>query len=285
MRPLLVLVSNLAICANCLAEKVNVETLVTQSEPAIQDQITRIYTTLNQPGVDPRSNIAAFQEIQTLKEMVADKGEIVKQMAVFAAAPAEDEEQPLVATMILDLLDLPPSIVIRQLAPYLDAGDPSLRSFVRDWFQRHDNAGSDESPLKPVNYEDYKSYVRGLLGTQQEAPDAFVEYVYERSPKRALLVFHLATPPPRDKDILLTVQIVSNSLWLKKNGFDDRFQQSLPHAVAELAKLAKHEQWWARLYAAEIMRRHRDLRQPELWQQLSMDGNKLVSKAAKAVRD
>ena len=282
MRHLLFSATILAICPDCAAREADVEKLLSQSEPAIQEQISQIYRSLDQSGVDPRGNVAAFQEIQTLKELVADKGEIVKQVAVFAATPTDDEQRPLVAIMILQLLDLPPSIVIPQLAPYLDADNSRLRSFVREWFQGHDNAGSDESPLKPVNYEDYKNYVRGLVNTQQEIPDVFVGYIYERSPERALLVFYSAMAPPRDKDILLSEQIVSNALWLKKNDFEDRFQQSLPHAVAELAKLAKHEQWWARLYAAEIMRRHRDLRQPELWQQLGIDRNKWVSKAAKA---
>jgi hypothetical protein len=285
MRQVLAFAASLAICSYCAAQEADVEKLLAQSEPAIQDQINRVYNVLTQSGVDPQSNGAAFQEIQTLKDSIADKGEIVKQLAIFAATPG-DEQRPLMTNAILQLLDLPPKIVIRVLAPYPNADNPNLRSFVRDWFQAHDNAGTDVSPLDQIRYEDYKTYLRGLLNTRQEVPPAFVEYIYERSPDRALFVFYYATKWERGKepDILLAEHIVSNAIWLKKNKFDDRFQMALPEATAELAKLAKREEWWIRYYVAEIMRRYPDLRQPDILQQLSTDNNALVSKSAKSVK-
>jgi hypothetical protein len=84
------------------------------------------------------------------------------------------------------------------------------------------------------------------------------------------------------REIELAEHIVSNAIWLQKNGFNDRFQAALPEATDELTKLAKHDQWWARLYVAEIMRQHRELRQPDVLQQLSTDSNSLVSEAAKS---
>jgi hypothetical protein len=282
MRQMLILAASLSLCSYCAAQEADVEKLFAQSEPGIQEQINRVYNALNQSGVDPQSNGAAFQEIHTLKDSIADKGEIVKQLAIFAATPG-DEQRPLMTNAILQLLDLPPKIVIRVLAPYLSADNPNLRSFVRDWFQGHDNAGTDVSPLDQVKYEDYKTYLRGVLNTRQEVPAAFVEYIYERSPDRALLVFYFATKWERGKepDILLAEHIVSNAIWLKKNKFDERFQTALPEASAELAKLAKYKEWWVRYYVAEIMRRYPDLRQPDVFQQLSTDNNALVSKAAK----
>lgn len=290
MRQSLILAVSLAICAPCSAQEANVEKLLAQSEPAIQDQINRVYNALNQSGVDARSNVAAVQEIQALKESVADKGEIVKQLAIFAATPSGDEQQPLMANMILQLLDLPPSIVIRVLAPYLSADNANLRSFVRDWFQGHDNAaapGPGLSPLQRVNYEDYKNYVRGLLNTRQEAPAAFVDYIFERSPDRALLIFYYATAVQggKEPDILLAEHIVSNAIWLKENKFDDRFQKALPEAIAELAKLAKRKEWWVRFYVAEIMRQHRELRQADIAQQLTGDSNDPANKALEPLDD
>jgi hypothetical protein len=62
----------LAACAQCAAHEANVEKPLAQSEPTIQEQINRVYDALNQPGVDRRSNVAAIQEVQTLKGSVAD---------------------------------------------------------------------------------------------------------------------------------------------------------------------------------------------------------------------
>jgi hypothetical protein len=162
----------------------------------------------------------------------------------------------------------------------------------------------------------------------QEGPAAFTEYIFERHPGKAVLVFALANsqggvterlhairarleaagklrdveglPPmpspkeerPEDKarrqqakldrsEILLAEHIISNAIWLKENDFADRFQQALPEAQEELKKLVEHDQWWARLYVAEIMRRHSELRSSDVLEALSQDPNALVSKTAK----
>jgi hypothetical protein len=297
----------LAMCLVTPCAAQDVKALLAQSEPPIQEQFNKILDAIKEAGVDPRSNIAAIQQAHSLNESIADKGEIVKQLAILAAVPGE--VQPLMARAILDLLDLPPAIVIRVLAPYLDADNKNLRSFVRDWFQSHDNGGTDD-PLKPVNFEDYADYVRG----QQNPPEAFVEYIYGRSPGRALLVFHRAgrtglaiaklrdtrekmeaakreadeaprgawprkAPEPQRTldDIMVAERIVSHAITLKKweNG------KLLPEAKEQLAKLAEREEWWVRRYVAEIMRQHPELRQDEVLEKLSEDDNATVSNAAK----
>jgi hypothetical protein len=159
IRTIVVLLAVMVHCGHSVAQEGNVDQLLAQEERPIQEQIDRVVAALQQPGAVPRSNIAAIQEIQKLKDIVVDKFEIVKQIAIFAAQPGEG--QPLFARVILELLDLPPKIVIRTLAPYLDADNKNLRSFVRDWFQALDNAGSDLSALEEVHYEDYLDYVRG----------------------------------------------------------------------------------------------------------------------------
>jgi hypothetical protein len=275
---------------NTVRAQSNVEGILAQSEPTIQDQIKRVDDALSeQPELDLRSNVAALQEVQLLKNSVADKGEIVKQLAIFAATPTDDEGRPLMALGIMHLLDLPPKIVIRVLAPYLNADNMNLRSFVRDWFQGHDNAaapGPGLPPLQPVNYEDYMNYVRGLLNLRQQVPTAFVEYIYERSPDRALLVFYYGSKQVgRPSDILWGEHVVSNALWLKENGFEERYQKALPEAATELAKLSKYDEWWARLYVVEIMRRYPELRQVAVIEQLRKDGNAFVSKGAKSVKE
>jgi hypothetical protein len=177
--------------------------------------------------------------------------------------------------------------------------------------------------LKPVNYEDYLTYVRVQLNINEEVPTAFVEYIYERSPERALLVFHRANPrkhaetvarlramreqleadrqqlenqgpdamPPRPDrprqrenrvpdEILVAEKIISHAISLKnwENG------KLLPEAREQLAKLSEHREWWVRLYVAEIMRRHRELRLPDVLQKLSSDEHALVSNAAKKAK-
>jgi len=321
MKAVLILAASLAPCAWCAAQDADVEQLMAQKSQAVQEQIARVYTALHQPGgIDTGSNVEAFRELQALKGTVADQGELVKQIAIFAATPTEDEQQPLVAVVILGWLQITPKITIRALAPYLDTKNPQLHSFLYDIFHGLDNA--DPSDRGAVNYCHYLEYVRWLFHHDQEVPAPFVKYIYERSPGRALLVFAYASGSrdvvarlqlmrktfearqqgkelePQEvtaqqleerekvrsrarRQIELAEHIVSNAIWLDKHGYIVRFQKALPEAKEALATLAEGE-WWARLYVAEIMRQHRELRQPDVLRQLSEDGNDLVSKAAKA---
>lgn len=311
----LALVIVLTFCTPSVAQETSVENLLRQSEPTHQKRLGEVYDALNKSSREHSpNNLEARQIVAELKDAIADEREIVKQVAIFAAGP--DEQQPLVALAVLQVLDLPPGVVIDALSPYFNVNDVKVRSFVRDWFQNHDNGGSDESPLKRVNFEDYADYVRKKLQRKENIPEGFVDYLFERSPGRALLIFNLADrhgetvdrlkamrreldqrgnvgpnklpplPPPKEglgrKEIVLAEHIISDAYWLHKNKFDEQSKAALPEAMAELEKLAKHKQWWARLYVVHIMRRHHGLLQDHILRQLAEDENELVSKAAKA---
>jgi hypothetical protein len=86
------------------------------------------------------------------------------------------------------------------------------------------------------------------------------------------------------REIELAEHIVSNALWLNKNGFADRFHQAMPDAVDQLKKLAASDKWWARLYVAYIMRQHPELHQPNLIERLSKDSTQLVREAAIGIK-
>lgn len=84
--------------------------------------------------------------------------------------------------------------------------------------------------------------------------------------------------------ILLAEHVVSNAIWLKEHNFGEEFAKVRSEAQEQLRQLAEHDQWWARLYVAEIMGRHFSLRLPEVLDQLSDDENELVRRAAKAAK-
>lgn len=259
-------------CANATSAQTEFDELAAEADPGIQAQINIIF--------DAQSELDVSREVQALKESTNDKAELVKQLAIFAATARSGEEFHVLQTLgILYRLDLQPSIPIRVLAPYLDSDNDELRGFAREWFQGYDKAVGEE-PLKA-----YRSYVAGRLSRNEEVPAEFIEYIYERLPPgKALEVFHFGRWPPqkKDNDVLLAEHIVSNAIWLKENGFAERFQKALPEAKAELVKLAKHKEWWARLYIVCMMRRYPELQQADILQQLTADSNILVSKTAKA---
>ena len=325
-----------------LAQEADVEKLIAGADPAIKEQFQRTYGAFfDSPGTGPESNYDAYRRLQTLKDQTKDKGEIVKQVAIFAVTgESEEGAHEIGALAILGALHLPQSIPIRVLAPYLDSDHARLRRFVRDWFEAHDKL--DHWKLHPDIYNEYAGYVGQRIVKNEEIPTAFIEYIYERSPGRALLVFQrgnrqvdlfakllamrekfdaarqqrekgqdeVLQQPERGQDeilrqrekkrqdelrqqrkkkeqneILAAEHIVSNSIWVKDHKIYERFPNAIPDATAELAKLAKHKDWWVRLYVAWIMRQHRVLREPAIVQQLTTDSNELVSKAAKSAID
>lgn len=270
-----------------VAHEEDVEKLIAESDPAIQEQFNRTHSAFfERPGA---GNCGAYSELQALRDRAQKKDEIVKQLAIFVVTTTSEEDVHVIAAFgILQALDLPAGIPIRVLAPYLDAENKKLRDLARMWFHYHDSNSRThgQPPLGSVNYYDYMMYVRSQTFNYEEIPDGFVEYIYEQQPDRALLVFYYGTKQVgRPREILWGEHVVSNALWLKDNDFDERFQQALPEAAKELAKLSKYDEWWARLYVAEIMRRYPALRQPAIVQQLAADSNALVSKAARSAEN
>jgi hypothetical protein len=272
----------------CIAQDADIDALLKQAEEPIQQHLRLIVEALA-----PSNQAFLRERVANLHDSIADKNEIVKQIAIYAASPGEGP--PLLALGLIQTLEIPPSVVIRGLAPYLDAENKNLRSFVRDWFQGHDNAGPISSQQAPVNYRDYYAYVRERMNAKQEIPAPFVDYVFERSPGEALLIFDKANrlggalarlqgANIPQKDVALAERVVSNAIWFKQHRHKDRFQAALPDAKSELTKLGSHKQWWARRYVAEIMRRHPELRQEDVLQKLLGDSDESVSKAARSVK-
>jgi hypothetical protein len=287
----------------------SVEKLIEESDPAVQTQIQRVIDALQKPSVDARSDIDVCRELQTLKKLSPNNNRLVKQLAIFVATmkSAEDIEsadaQASIMQAILQVLDFPPRIPIRVLAPYLDADNRQLRDSVRRWFTFHDGAagGVDGAPpISPVKYEDYVEYVESKVTRKEDVPTPFTKYIFEGSPGRALLVFAFANSPnihivtPQQKlaavvqaekaklrEIELAEHIVSNAIWLNKNGFADRFQQARPEANEQSDKLAKGE-WWAKLYVVYTMRQNPSLLKAQTLQKLSEDHNELVQEVAKS---
>ncbi len=159
--------------------------------------------------------------------------------------------------MILHVLDLTPKTVIRALAPYLDAENGDIRSFARDWLQGHDKGGSGASPLAPVNYEEYARYASRKTMRNEEVPTAFVEYIYERSPARALLVFLRAD---RQRDIIARLMEMrkNHQRGQEKRGLDTQPLPTVTNLPDEIPPLRDeiHRQQDERLYKEILLAEH-----------------------------
>jgi hypothetical protein len=244
---------------------------------------------------------------------LADEVEIMRQLAVFVATTESSENtHVIISWTIWRYLNVSPEATIRALAPYLDSSNGPLQDFARDFFQGHDGD------------EDYLDYVRWKVSRDEEIPAPLIKLLYERSPGQAMWVFQRGTvdtraqlqsiqtsveanqqdreltPEEQEKineveaeskrrgrearEMLLAEHVISEALWLHKNGFIVRLRAALPEALAGLEVLAKHDKWWARLYVVYIMRQNHVLMQDHILRQLAEDENALVREAATARR-
>jgi hypothetical protein len=221
--------------ANSARAQLDVNELLARSDPVIQQQIERAANAFLGPDQsDPRTNIDGARELKRLKELTDEDEKVVEQLAIYAVTTTgEAESHPdLKAALVLSVLELKPSLVIRVLAPYLDADEERLHGFAKMWFGSHDNASSvspRSPPLKPVNYDDYKQYVSRKLGRGEEVPAGFIRYIYEQSPGRALLVFAYASRTP---DMVARIQLMRKAHEARQQGKElepqqhEAFQQS-----------------------------------------------------------
>jgi hypothetical protein len=170
--------------------------ILAEADPAIQQQINRVYSFYLGPVNDAgNAKYEVLEELQRLKDITKEKDELVKQLAVFVATTVSEEDMHLFAAGgMLDFLEVSPRTAIRVLAPYLDTENENLREFVVMWFNSHDSHEHfhGKPPLGSVNYHEYMEYVTGRLNRNEEVPDGFIRYLYEKHPGKALLVFAYA---------------------------------------------------------------------------------------------
>jgi hypothetical protein len=319
----IILAASLIPCAWCAAQDASLEQLLAHMDPAVQEQIARTYAAFELSHFELDGNVEAFEKLQKLKGLTQDKEELLKQLTIFVVTTESEENSHVTLTLvILENLRLATKVTIRALAPYLETDNASLREFVRDWFQGHDDAGPNKSPLKPVNYDDYQDYVMWKVNRNREVPAPFVRYIYERSPGGALLIFARASG---SGDLVARLHLMQKAFEDRQQGkesepqreavqqLDERRKvrsrvqrqiQLAEHIVSNAIWLDKHGyivrfqkalpeaqealvtlaqgEWWARLYVVYIMRQNPVLLKDNILRQLAEDENELVRGAAKS---
>jgi hypothetical protein len=316
-----------------IAEQTRLAELLAQSQPNLQEKINATFQTLMTGSRrDIKSMLRVDENFHRLRNSTDDDKEMATQMAIFVATTASEENaHVIIGWLILNRLELSPSVLIRVLAPHLDSENDHLRAFARGWFQSHDGHKNEHfrSQLASLDFHDYAKYANARIRRNEEIPDAFIMYLFERDPAKAFLVFAYAnrgdaleitflemrknlgirqqgrerTPEElrqtrenlrqaetirqqeklQQREMLLAEHLVSDAIWFKENKFDDEFKAALTDAAVEVGKLARHEQWWARLYVAHLMREHSELRQPDVVKQLAHDPDRFVRAVAKSI--
>ena len=145
----------------------------------------------------------------------------------------------------------------------------------------------ETEPLRQrPQYGQYQSFFNFKEEQNQEVSPGLFSYLFKQNAGEAfdlMLITRGEKQSDRERrDLLWNKYIVADFLWRVEHEFAET--EPLPQTVVDsVDHLAQSHVWWARLYAAEVMRQHPELRQTELVRTLRKDEHDLVRQVAEEI--
>jgi len=206
-----------------------------------------------------------------------------KRAPSFREEPNPGEEDVLVRdalTTIAHELHIPEVRVVAALLPYIETSDARLRAFIRE-----DVLGDGQHSAFEKDQNDPKVaalfYLTFHSRMQKSQPWAVAQICFWKAPTASLMLYVSREGRLQNRDkmkaILWAQHTVEDVLWKQKLHFDK--PGDLQSAIDELDKLSQFEEWWVKLYVAEMLRRHEELKDAKILERLRSDKNPLVAKA------
>jgi hypothetical protein len=206
-----------------------------------------------------------------LLEMQFDRIHLVRQLLIYQETTGNEQGAMSANWLVLQLMKkLNGNEIIEAMEPLLIHRSAHVR---RASEQTLGTLCLGEQPVEFVG-------VTQLIGEGNEAiaqhPN-LIRWMFATEPGNALLAFARTGPLNRDqsREVLLAEHVISDVVWLNEHNFKID-SVTLANAKAELNRLCESEHWWARLYVAEIVWRHPELRTETLQERLRTDENELV---------
>lgn len=242
----------------------------------IQADIRQVLRTGNE---DDRS---AKEALGRLNQLAFKKPEVLAPQVLHAYLPVTDEKEGWrVLGLMKSLGSRWDTEMRRGLIPLLETRDEKTRQAASSWLAGIDGFGRIDPAESILSY-------RETLLRQKDTPPGLVDYLFDHAPGKALLLFgeihsekpQIALTWPRD--LLWADHLLTTVQWRLRHQFLQ--DGDLQRARQELDKLSRHDGWYARRYAVEVLRRSPPLATPELAERLRKDRHPLVREAAAALK-
>lgn len=251
-------------------------------DEAVQSQIEKAmkaYRTVD--GGSWESQRRAYDEEIRLHVLVeGDNVRLARQLIYYSLHP-RSETNGETFLVVFALASISDSALLEGVLPYLDLPDLAMRKRVQGFLkgiEKHDGP----------NYETYGACLQGMVDSP---PSSLIEYMYRKAPGEALRACEMAFSKhfndkhniPREQRIatrqavLWASHVVADILWQQENGFV-RSDETTPEALEQLATLSAFDQWWVRLYVAEILRSEPEFQTDGVVAALRQDAHPLVRK-------
>jgi hypothetical protein len=246
-------------------------------DPAIQE----MFRTLASDVSDDQIDTGFFKDIVEINEAMRKKPvELVRQLIWYHAHSGGDVADGMVLFVVVHYGKVSKVHMVEAIAPLLGtSGDAKLEEACSEVAAIIEGAGT-----AGPDYSYYQNYVDVQMRANQRIDDGLVGHMYRRSPGQALQTFTMVVyHDERRKPLLWARHVVDDALWKRQYGFVPPKEPD-EAVTKELEKMAGRNEWWARLYAAEIIRQHPEFGTEELAKRLTDDPHALVQKTAKAIQ-
>lgn len=217
---------------------------------------------------------------------------LYKELLIEALARDEEIVDAMFANLLLSMT--PPEILLEAIVPELGPKGKLhriLEGKYSDTRKRLERQSPQGHPGE-AGFRHYSSY----LENHQDVVTApyLIAHMFRTAPGEAFHAliqaryFGVPYPPlPLSKGasnnagirpLLYAEHVISDVIWHQHFRFDIAPEQ-LAKAKNELNTLSQHKDWWVRLYVAEIMQQHPELRVKEVTERLKKDENELIRDA------
>ncbi len=258
----------------------------------LQARIDRIARAGIQPDIPDAERGATERE---LFRLIAgrEKAELfIRQLLYYSlTAPKQDLRDAVI--WITLYLNLAPETIAGAIVPYLETENDDLRLRVRILLE------TCVEKCSPSECHTFRHYSFALKRDRDNPPLGLVRYMFERDPSEALRQFTEVYRLPSvqahtaaREELRWAEHIVNDAI--KNANFLTAFRHTAEgprdavitlerltreEATAQLDILSKSDDWWVRLYVAEILRQHPAFRTPKLVARLAADKHPLVREA------
>lgn len=206
-----------------------------------------------------------------------DRKVVVGQVLHFAARGERDEKTAGIVGEVVRQLAESKEVLVAAVVPHLDNADEGVQKAAREVLAELE----DRSASRPADLSVYYGIVESAIRAGERPQASLVMHLYEVDPGQAMLLMmraHQLRGAEELRPILWAEHTVSDLLWQRRFGFVER-TATTPAARAEIAKMSASRQWWARLYAAEMIGRHPELGDAAMAKRLAEDEEPLVRRS------
>ncbi|MCY2950881.1 MAG: hypothetical protein NTU53_02765 [Planctomycetota bacterium] len=221
-------------------------------------------------------DVRFYREVSNLLELSGkvewDTGRLLKEVMDYMPRIENDDQLGRFQRM-LELMRVPKSALVDAAGARLGAAQGKEATVCRTMLRA-------AAPADPRGAADFSQFTQYLTARQMQLPQGLVLWMYDRDPAAAMEqmmgIFGSRMAADDVQTLVIGARVLDQMRWKVRYGLaTEKSTDEL--VIQQLEKLAGFEQWWVRLYVAEMLAKHPQVRRAGLVAKLANDIDPLVA--------